>query len=122
MVTEVFAGMPVDDFETARAWYEIFVGRPPDVLEEANEAVWRLAGTGGVCVFADDARAGSATVTLRVDDLERHVGFIAMRGIAPDSIESVPGVGRKATIADPAGNRITLAENVAEGEPPAGQS
>ncbi len=122
MVTEVFAGMPVDDFETARAWYEIFVGRPPDVVARANEAVWRLAGTGGVSVFADDARAGSATVTLRVDDLERHVGLIAMRGIAPDSIETVPGGGRKATIADPAGNSITLAENLAEGERSADRS
>jgi predicted enzyme related to lactoylglutathione lyase len=110
MVTEVFAGVPVDDFETARAWYEIFVGRPPDVVERATEAVWRLAESGGVHVVADEARAGSGTVTLLVDDLERHVGFIAMRGIAPESIDVVPEVGRTATIVDPAGNTITLAE------------
>ncbi len=118
MVTEVFAGIPVDDFETARGWYEIFAGRPPDVAERPNEAVWRLAQSGGIHVVADDARAGSGTVTLIVDDLERHVGFIALRGIAPHSIDVVPGAGRTATIVDPAGNTITLAERLAE-EPPA---
>lgn len=113
MVTEVFAGIPVDDFETARAWYEIFVGRPPDVVAGPHEAVWRLAGCGGVRVVADDARAGSAVMTLVVDDLERHVGFIAMRGIVPESIETLPGAGRRATLLDPAGNTITLAEELA---------
>jgi predicted enzyme related to lactoylglutathione lyase len=112
MVTEVFAGMPVDDFETACAWYRIFVGRAPDSTPTTDEAVWRLVGTGWISVVADAARAGSAIVTLAVDDLERHVGFLAMSGIAPDAIETVPGVVRRATIVDPAGNTITLAQSL----------
>jgi predicted enzyme related to lactoylglutathione lyase len=119
VVTEVFARIPADDFDTVRAWYEIFVGRPPDVVAKSGEAIWRLADSGGIEVLRDDARAGTAAVTLLVDDLERHVGFIAMRGIAPESIEALPGAGRRATILDPAGNAITLAESLTADEPPA---
>jgi len=118
MITDAFAGLPVDDFETACAWYEIFFGRPPDVVPKAGEAVWRVAGTSWVYVVADEARAGSALLTLLVDDLEQHVGILAMRGIAPDSIETVPGVVRKAMISDPAGNAITIGESLAEPAPP----
>ena len=112
MVTEVFAGMPVDDFDTACAWYRIFVGRGPDLAPNPDEALWRLVGTGWISVVADAARAGSAVLTLAVDDLERHVGFLAMSGIAPDAIETVPGVLRRATISDPAGNTITLTQSL----------
>jgi hypothetical protein len=57
VVTEVFAGIPVDDFETARAWYQIFVGRSPDMVPKDGEAVWKLAGNGWIYVVADDERA-----------------------------------------------------------------
>ncbi|HEV2786568.1 MAG TPA: VOC family protein [Solirubrobacteraceae bacterium] len=115
MDTESFTGMPVDDFDTARAWYEIFAGRPPDRAPEPGEAAWRLAGTSWIAVVADAERAGSALLTMLVDDLERHVGFLAMRGIAPESVETVPGVVRKATIRDPAGNTITIEQSLATG-------
>ena len=114
MVSDVYAGIPVDDFETALAWYEIFFGRGPDVEPTGDEAVWRVAGTSWFYVIADDARSGSAIITLLVDDLEQHVGFLAMRGIAPDGIETVPGVIRKALIIDPAGNVITVGQSLAE--------
>lgn len=117
MVTEVFAGMPVDDFDTALAWYRLFVNRAPDMTPKPGEAVWRLAGTGWIYVVADEARAGSAIVTLLVDDLEQHVGSLALRGIAPQSIETVPGVVRRATILDPAGNAITLGQSLSEPDP-----
>jgi hypothetical protein len=110
VVSEVFTGMPVDDFATAYAWYEIFAGRPADVRPEPGEAGWQIAGAGWIRVVADAARAGSALLTLVVDSLEEHVGFLAMRGIAPESIETVPGVLRRATILDPAGNTITIAQ------------
>ncbi len=114
MITDVFAGLPVDDFKTACAWYEIFFGRPPDLVPKADEAAWRVAGTSWIYVVADEARAGSALLTLLVDDLEQHVGILAMRGIAPDSIETIPGLVRRATISDPAGNAITIGESLAE--------
>ena len=111
-VTEVFAGIPVDDFETASAWYRIFVNREPDLVPKDGEVAWRLAGNGWIYVVADDARAGSAIVTLLVDDLAEHVGALAARGIAPASVETAPGLFRKAEFTDPAGNAITLAQPV----------
>lgn len=111
MVSEIYAGIPVDDFETACAWYEIFAGRPADVDSQAGEASWQIEGAGWIRVVADDARAGSALLTLRVGSLERHVGFLALRGISPDRIEAVAGGVRRATICDPAGNTITIEQS-----------
>lgn len=115
MDTECFTGMPVDDFETARAWYEIFAGRPPDLAPEPGRAAWRLGGTSWISVVSDGERAGHGLLTMVVDDLERHVGFLAMRGIAPEAVDTVPGVERRATIRDPAGNTITIAQSLAAG-------
>ena len=113
MITQVFAGMPVDDFETAVAWYQIFVGRPPDLVPRAGDSAWQLAGTGWIYVVDDAERAGKGLLTLLVDDLQEHVGFLAMRGIAPDSIETVPGVVRTAIFFDPARNKITIGQPLA---------
>lgn len=117
MVTHVFAGIPVADFDTACHWYEIFAGRRPDLAPKPGDAAWELAGGGWISVVADADRAGSALVTLLVDDLERQVGFLAMRGIAPESIETVPGVARRATFHDPAGNTITVAQSLVADKP-----
>jgi len=116
MITHVFADLPVDDFETARAWYEIFAGRPPDLAPKPGEAAWQLAETAWINVVANAERSGSGLVSLRVDDLQQHVGMLAMRGIAPDRIETVPGVVIEATIFDPAGNTITIGQSLAAEE------
>lgn len=115
MVTDVFCGLPVDDFDTACAWYEIFFGRGPDFVPKEGEAVWRVQGASWVYVVLDELRSGNGLVTLLVDNLEEHVGFLAMRGLAPDSIETVPGVVRTAKIIDPAGNTIQIGQSLAEG-------
>ena len=112
MIVHVLAGIPVADFDTAIAWYEIFAGRRPDAVPGPGEAVWKLADGGSLHIVADETRSGGALVTLLVDDLERHVGFLAMRGIAPDSIETVPGAGMRATFFDPAGNTITIGQGL----------
>ena len=112
MITAALTGMPVDDFDTAYAWYEIFAGKPADLRPRPAEASWQLAGTGWIHLVGDAARAGSGLLTLVVDDLESHVGSIAMRGIAPQSVETVPGVVRTATILDPAGNTITFEQSL----------
>ncbi|MCW2631729.1 MAG: hypothetical protein JWR88_691 [Pseudonocardia sp.] len=46
-ITELFAGIPVSDFATAREWYERLIGRPPDLVPHDAEAAWRLAATTG---------------------------------------------------------------------------
>jgi hypothetical protein len=46
VAVELFAGLPVSDYERAPAWYERLLGGPPTFLPNATEAVWELAGRG----------------------------------------------------------------------------
>jgi hypothetical protein len=98
----VFAGIPVSDYSSARAWYEDLLDRPPDLLPNENEAAWQLNDGGWIYVVGDPPRAGRALVTLLVDD-------ISAWPVEPD--ESIPGMLR-GDVLDPDGNRIQVAQQV----------
>ena len=110
--THVFAGIPTADLAPALAWYERFLGRPPDGRPHDREAVWQVSSDGLIYVVSDPERAGQALVTLIVDDLDERLARLADEGIASGSIESLPGA-RKATFTDPDGNSISLGQVVA---------
>jgi predicted enzyme related to lactoylglutathione lyase len=110
-ITVVFAGIAVADHDSAWAWYERLFGRPPDMVPNEREVVWQLAETGLIYVVADAERAsGTALLTLIVDEMDDHLADLAERGLGADSMETLPGVGRKAIFTDPEGNMITFAE------------
>ncbi len=111
-ITECFAGIPVSEIGSARAWYERLLGRPPDMFPNDIEVVWQLAQSGWIYVVADQDRAGRGLLTLLVDDLDEQVADIARRGLAPGAIEVMSNGVRTAAITDPDGNRITF------GQPP----
>ena len=115
-INHVFAGIAVADYDSALAWYERLLGRPPDVIVTEHEAMWQVANTGWIYVVGDTKRAGHALLTLLVDDLEDQVAALADRGLAPGAIETAPGVVRKAVIIDPEGNRITFGEDLSTGD------
>lgn len=115
-MTIVFAGIPVADYPVARDWYERLLGRQPDMLPNEIEAAWQLGESGWVYVVADPGRAGSALVTLIVDDLDVVVADIAGRGIAVPAIETIPGAARKAQYTDPDGNRVTFGQPLGASE------
>jgi catechol 2,3-dioxygenase-like lactoylglutathione lyase family enzyme len=98
-ITHLFAGIPVSDYDAARAWYERVLGRPPDRFPHEREAVWQLCAGSSIYVVLDAQRAGNALVTIAVDDL----------GDRPTE----PGAGgmRTAVLHDPDGNRIMLFED-----------
>jgi catechol 2,3-dioxygenase-like lactoylglutathione lyase family enzyme len=108
--TEVFAGLAVADLPAALAWYERLLGRPPDLVPNWNEAAWQLTENGWIYVVGDSTRAGKGLLTLLVDDVDERIAEFAERGLAPVTIETLPNVVRKATIADPEGNQITLGQ------------
>jgi predicted enzyme related to lactoylglutathione lyase len=108
-VNHLFAGIPVADYHAALAWYERLLGRPPDVVVHENEAMWQVASAGWIYVVGDVGRAGSALVTLLVDDLDAQIAELAERGLAVGAIEPLPGA-RKAAIFDPEGNTISFGE------------
>jgi len=89
---------------------ERLLGAAPTMLPNDDEAAWQLTGGGWLYVLRDAERAGSAVVTLLVDDLDGRLAALVARGIEHGPIETVARRTRKTWIADPDGNRIQLGQ------------
>ena len=109
-ITHVFAGVPVADYEAAIEWYRRLLGRPADRFPTEDEAVWQLTDTGLIYVVSDPERAGTALLTLIVDDLDAWAAAVSRRGILPGEIETMGDVVRTTVITDPEGNRIQVGQ------------
>jgi catechol 2,3-dioxygenase-like lactoylglutathione lyase family enzyme len=103
---DLFAGIRVSDFESAKPWYERLLGAEPSFLAHATEAVWELAEHRFLFIVEDADGAGHAINTIFVDDLDARVADIAARGIEPDELVTYPGKARKAIYRDPDGNEV----------------
>jgi catechol 2,3-dioxygenase-like lactoylglutathione lyase family enzyme len=107
----LFAGVPVSDYALAQAWYERLFGRPPDVHVHDEECMWQIADGGWIYVVAEADRAGSALITILVDNLDAFLAAAKQRGIRFEGdIETAPGKYRKAALRDPDGNSIAIGE------------
>ncbi len=78
---DLFAGICVRDYEAAREWYERFFGREPTFVAHETECVWDLADHRSIFILEDSERAGNATHTVFVDDLDAITDEIESRGI-----------------------------------------
>ena len=107
MALDLFAGIPVSDYEAAKPWYERLLGGEPSFIAHATEAVWELAEHRYLFIEEEPERAGGAIHTLFVDDLDARVADIAARGIEPDERVTYPGKARKAIYRDADGNEIS---------------
>jgi predicted enzyme related to lactoylglutathione lyase len=107
----VFAGIAVEDYDRAIAWYERLFGRSADVIvRENNEAMWQVSDSGWVYVVRDAGRSGNALLTMLVDDLDKKVDELQTRGFTGLDIETEPGRYRKVTIEDPEGNTVAIGQ------------
>ena len=106
MAVDVFAGIPVRDYERAREWYERLLGAEPSFLPNAVEAVWGVAEHGWLVIEVRPDHAGHAKHTVFVDDLDAWVQAIADRGIEAAEQETYANGVRKVTFRDPDGNQI----------------
>jgi predicted enzyme related to lactoylglutathione lyase len=106
MRIDLFAGLPVTDYERSLAWYERFLGAEPSFVPHATEAVWELAEHRFLFIVEQPQHAGHAMHTIFVDDLDARVTVIAARGIEPANRETYSNGVRKATYRDPDGNEI----------------
>jgi catechol 2,3-dioxygenase-like lactoylglutathione lyase family enzyme len=113
-INNVFAAMPVANFEDSIDWYTRLFGREADSVPMEGLADWQITATGGIQVFRDYERAGGGAVTLIVDDLVEHVAGLAAADL-PISAITTGEMARFATIADPEGNTITFAESLRRG-------
>ena len=83
MGIDLFAGLPVADYERAVAWYGRLLGSDPSFLPNETEAVWEVAEHRYLYIDVRPGHAGHAMHTLFVDDLDARVDAIAARGIEP---------------------------------------
>jgi predicted enzyme related to lactoylglutathione lyase len=106
MALDLYAGIPINDYTAALAWYERLLGAPPTFVPNDIEAVWELAEHRSVVIEQRPEHAGHAMHTIFVDDFDALVAQIADRGLQPTKRETYANGVRKATYRDPDGNEI----------------
>ena len=107
--TAVMPALAVSDFDAGVAWYERFFGRPADRRPMDGLAEWDVTEGGTVQVVRDVDRAGRATATLAVDNLDTTISDLNSRGLhVGDVVEGA--VAKLTRIDDPEGNTLILAE------------
>jgi catechol 2,3-dioxygenase-like lactoylglutathione lyase family enzyme len=106
MAVDLYAGIPVNDYAAALAWYQRLLGSPPTFVASDTEAVWELAEHRSLFIEQRPEHAGHAMHTIFVDDLDALVADIADRGIEPSKRETYPNGVRKAIYRDPEGNEL----------------
>ncbi len=114
MTVDLFAGIPVSDYERATAWYQRLLGSEPAFRPNEIEAVWEVAEHRYLYVEVARDRAGNAGHTLFVDDLDARVEQIAARGIEPAIAETYDNGVRKVIFRDPDGNETGFAGGAPE--------
>jgi catechol 2,3-dioxygenase-like lactoylglutathione lyase family enzyme len=105
---DLFAGIRVGDYASARAWYERLFGSEPVMEPHATECVWELAEHRFMYIEEHRDAPGGAEHTIFVDDLDAVVAGIAARGIDPDERETYSNGVRKAIYYDADGNEISF--------------
>jgi catechol 2,3-dioxygenase-like lactoylglutathione lyase family enzyme len=108
MTLALFAGIRVRDLAAARTWYEKLFGEP-SFFPNATEVVWILADERSVYIQEDPRSAGSALITVFVDDLDASVAEIGARGLEPAEVETYSNGVRKAIYRDGDGNEVGFA-------------
>jgi hypothetical protein len=105
---DLFAGVPVTDFASARSWYERLLCSPPAFFPHDTEAVWAIAEHRYLYIVEQPQHAGHAMNTLFVDDLDAVVAEISNQGLEPAKLEQYPNGVRKITYRDADGNEIAF--------------
>ena len=106
MTVDLFAGLPVTDYERSLAWYERLLRSDPSFLPNDVEAVWEVAEHRYVFIEVRPQHVGHAMHTIFVDDLDARVRAVADRGIEPVQRETYSNGVRKVTYRDPDGNEL----------------
>jgi hypothetical protein len=106
MAVDLYAGIPVNDYVAALAWYQRLLGSPPTFVPNDSEAVWELAEHRSLVIEQRPEHAGHALHTVFVDDFDARLAQIADRGLEPATQETYSNGVRKAIYRDPDGNEI----------------
>ena len=109
MTLDLFAGIPVTDYERALDWYRALLGAQPAFFPNNVEAVWEVAEHCYLYIVVSPERAGRAVNLMFVADLDDRIGSIAARGIVEASRETLDNGVRKIVFRDPDGNETAFA-------------
>jgi catechol-2,3-dioxygenase len=105
---DLFAGIPVRDYEEALAWYKRLLGSQPSFVPHATEAVWELAEHRFLFIVQRPEHAGHAMHLIFVRDLDAMGAEIGAGESSPLSGRSTRTVSEKPTYRDPDGNEVGL--------------
>jgi hypothetical protein len=108
-IVNAFAGIMVDNFENAVAWYENLLDRPPDARPMEGLAEWKLTDGAWIQVYKDSERAGFSSVTFLVDGFEAQLELLRTKAI-PIEATTMSDYVKTATVKDCSGNRVVFAE------------
>jgi predicted enzyme related to lactoylglutathione lyase len=111
-IANVLPTFRVADLDAAVSWYQAFFGRGPDRHPMDGLVEWQLTEGGGIQVFRAAEGAGTTNVTISVDDVDAYLADLAGQDIRAEAFDTPSGQFRLATIQDPAGNTITLAQDL----------
>lgn len=115
-VTNVLAVVPTADLAAERPWWAAPVGPDADSVPMPSDVERQLAPSGGIQLVDDAEHAGSASVTLGVDDVDAEPTAIARRGLAGPEARTVPsGRFRTAMLRDPDGSTVVLGQDPTSG-------
>lgn len=106
MSIDLFAGLIVNEIDTAVAWYERLLGAEVAFRPDETEAVWQLADHRFLYVKTGQGAPGGGLVTILVDDLDAFLAAASGRGIEPDDREDYGNGVIKSVFHDPDGNEF----------------
>jgi len=120
-ITGLTIQVRVADLATGLAWYERLLGRPPD-LDHAGDSgaigavkEWELQPNCWLQLASGVPAAGFGPLRFGVRDIEEARPRVAEAlGITLSPIQRIEGVAAWCDFADPFGNRLGLAQNLAD--------
>lgn len=109
-IKNVYAGIMTSDIGKALKWYEDILDRKADYNPMKILHEWNFQNGGVLQLVEDKNRAGSSSITLLVDDIEKIRNSLVGKNIKTDR-QTNSDIAKTITIFDPENNRITFAEN-----------
>lgn len=95
----------IDD---SRTWYERLLGRIPDNRPMDTLAEWRITETGWLQITTDADRAGTALLSMAVDNLDVHLEGLRSRNLTSGATQDVNKGVQLSSVTDPDGNTVTF--------------
>ncbi|HEY4020615.1 MAG TPA: VOC family protein [Pseudonocardiaceae bacterium] len=112
---DLYSIMCVRDRTKALPWFEVFFGRPADVVI-GEEYLWQVGENAWIVIDDRGMRAervGGAMVTFGVTDLDDILARLDAHGIEHEPVETYGNGVRHVVILDPDGNSLSLAQSPA---------